>query len=160
MLLVELFKLAAPFNAVRGDKHSTEYRFEVDGTRYEMYVEVATLPDWQLEGLASAYGEQVAAEAKNQPALYVEFSTMNLAIGRYALTGQGNAPRIFSTVIEIINDALTRHQVRYIKFDAKEKNRQSLYKKMAQRFGKQVFEVQRKADPSGHFGDNVFIVKL
>lgn len=163
MFLAEIFKRPVPYEKVHEDKIGTSYAFVLNGVHYEVYFEYSNIPAWQREGLSAGYGEQVASDAGADPVLYVEFSTMQGAGGkdRYGLTNRGEAPSIFSTVISIIGEVLKSRPVRYLKFDAKESNRQSLYKKIAQRFGKEVYEISRPASTGiQRFGDRLFFVKV
>ena len=52
----------------------------------------------------------------------------------YTKTGTGNEKAVFSTVVEIMKDFFSTHEVNSIIFSAEEKNRQSLYSRLAKTF--------------------------
>lgn len=80
----------------------------------------------------------IPVDTNEVSAVIIEFSRS----GEYGLTGGGEAPAVFGTVIKAIERYLAGHQPDFFLFSAKEESRSSLYKSLikryANRFGYQI----------------------
>ena len=78
----------------------------------------------------------------------------------FAVTGQGDAYRVFATVGEILKEFMQKYKPDYLEFEAYEPSRVKLYKRMANKLAKQYnMELVHNAGDPGNHGDQVFLVK-
>lgn len=64
--------------------------------------------------------------------------------GTMGITGKGDAPRIFGTVLQAISDYLSQNHPEYIMFTADEPSRQKLYSHMVRRLAQQYHSVSER----------------
>jgi len=87
--------------------------------------------------------------------------------GSFDVTGRGDAPQVFATVLEAIKQYLSKQQPKIIIFSAKEGSRYSLYQSLVKRFagasGYQQFDISKLSDRAkdkiGASGTNVIVLR-
>lgn len=102
-----------------------EYRFDSEGTLWIAYAHDSE--DREIKILLNPLGI-------NDDHLYIQFSRDE----QHGVTGWGDAGRVFATVLKAIKIYMREHRKpRVIIFLAEEPKRQSLYRRMINKFGKQ-----------------------
>jgi len=91
---------------------------------------------------------------KLSPRYDMEYNLQFTKDGRYAATGEGDAPKVFATIFDIIKDFMKKADFEELSFEASKgvsgkdsKGRVRLYKTMVQRFAKK-FGFTAKVDDS------------
>lgn len=151
MLLKELFDNPLEYKLINTtNEHgipTDNYQFVINDKKYN--VQIYKIDDFRQAGVNSS-----------KSGIGIDFQNLSVNMNdNEGITDTGDEIKVFSTVLDIIKIAISKHKPELIAFGAHEKSRQKLYNRMISVMkSKYGYEIDNDAETQFELGDSQYYV--